>query len=171
MLFFLSLFLSLSHTHSFSIYCRFNKFAFMCTSVQPRYNTAVLLVQIFQLFASLGVEISFHCLASTLLFAWHITVEKKKTWFLSFSFDLGNVYNVQHTTMVVFHCSRFRFQLSRVFFKFNHVFCVWNALNSIDFIKNVAKSSFQLMRKISLNFNWNVNAPFASFLVWKTART
>lgn len=60
---------------------------------------------------------------------------------------------------------------SVVFVKFNHVFCVWNALNSIDFIKNVAKSSFQLMRKISSNFNWNVNAPSASFLVWKTAHT
>lgn len=134
----------------------------MCTSVQQRYNTAVLFVRIFQLFASLGVEISFHCLASTLLFGWHITVEEKKTWFPSFSFDLGNVNNEQRTTMIV---PLFMLSLSTqlVFVKFNHVFCVWNALNSVDFIKNVAKSSFQLMRKISPIFNLSLNAPSALF--------
>lgn len=161
--FFLSFFLFF--TRSFSISCRSNKFASMCTSVQQRYNPAVLFVRIFQLFASLGVEISFHCLASTLLFGWHITVEKKLDSYLSdLIWALWTTCSIQRR---LFHCSCFCLQLSSCLLNLIMFFCISNALNSVDFIKNVAKSSFQLMRKNFTEFQLKYKRTFRFILVWK----
>lgn len=108
----------------------------VCALVHSNFSVVVL--------ASLRVEISFHCLASTPLFGLAYYAAKHDSY-------LSVLIWARCTRFVLFCSTRFDVydgaHFNSIAFKFNQVLLrVRNALNSGDFIKNVAKSSVQLMR-------------------------